>query len=61
MVNCSIYSSYIIQIMAIVVILLGLPVSLLFQLGVTENPNATHPQLKWYRWFLNPKFYLVSI
>ena len=49
------------QIMAIVVILLGLPVSLLFQFFVREDSTAVTVKLKWYKWLLNPKFYLVSI
>lgn len=43
-----------------VVIALGLPVSLIFQLLVPEDPNANPPKLKWYRWLVNPKFYLVG-
>ena len=49
------------QIMAIVVILLGLPVSLLFQFFVREDSTAVTVKLKWCKWLLNPKFYLVSI
>ena len=48
------------QVVALVVIVLGVPVSLIFQIFVPEDPNASPPKLKWYKWLINPKFYLVS-
>lgn len=48
------------QVVALIVIILGLPVSLIFQIFVPEDPNASPPKLKWYKWLINPKFYLVS-
>ena len=48
------------QVIALVVIVLGLPMSLIFQIFVPEDPNASPPKLKWYKWLINPKFYLVS-
>lgn len=47
--------------MAIVVIVVGVSVSMCFQLFVKENPNINAPKLKWYKWLMNPDFYLVSI
>ena len=47
--------------MALIVIGLGVPVSLLFQVFIHEDPNARPPKLKWYKWLINPEFYLVSI
>lgn len=48
--------------MAVVVVALGLPVSLLFQVFVPEDSTAGRRtvKLKWYKWFVNPRFYLVS-
>jgi hypothetical protein len=48
------------QVIALIVIVLGLPVSLTFQIFVPEDPNASPPKLKWYKWLINPKFYLVG-
>ena len=48
------------QIMALVVIVLGVPVSLLFQIFIHENATARPPKQKWYKWLMNPEFYLVS-
>ena len=48
------------QIMALVVIGLGVPVSLLFQIFIHENATAKPPKQKWYKWLMNPEFYLVS-
>jgi len=47
--------------MALIVIGLGVPVSLLFQVFIHEDPNARPPKLKWYKWLINPEFYLVSV
>ena len=51
---------HILQIMAIVVIVLGVLVSSPFQIVIRENPKAKLPKLRWYKWLLNPLFYLVS-
>ncbi len=49
------------QIMAIVVIVLGLVVSTPFQIFVRENAAIKLPTLKWYKWLRKPEFYLVSV
>ena len=46
--------------MALVVIGVGVPVTLLFQVFIHEDPNARPPKKKWYRWIMNPWFYLVG-
>lgn len=37
----------------------GTPITMLFQVFIRENPNALFSKLEWYKWLLNPKFYLV--
>lgn len=48
------------QIMALIVIGLGVPVTLLFQIFIHEDPDARPPKMKWYKWIMNPQFYLVG-
>ena len=48
------------QIMALVVIGVGVPVTLLFQVFIHEDPNARLPKKKWYKWIMDPRFYLVG-
>ena len=47
------------QIMALVVIGVGVPVSMVFQCLVPEVQDHTPPKCKWYKWLINPRFYLV--
>jgi len=44
---------------AVVIIGVGTPITMLFQVFIRENPNALFSKLEWYKWLLNPKFYLV--
>lgn len=46
--------------MAVVVIVIGAPVSLIFQLCIPERPQINPPKLKWYKWLTNPTFYMVT-
>ena len=46
--------------MAAVVIGIGFPSSLMFQLFIPEKRNANLEKLEWYKWLINPRFYLVS-
>ena len=48
------------QIMALVVIALGVSVSIFFQIFVRENPDSNPPRRRWYKWFMNSQFYVVS-
>ena len=48
------------QIMAIIVTVLGLIFTLPFQIFIREKPSVALKKLKWYKWLINPKFYLVS-
>ena len=45
--------------MAIIVIVLGVVVSTPFHIFVRERPDTNSQKLKWYKWLLNPQFYLV--
>ena len=49
-----------VQIMALIVIVVGVPVTLLFQIFIYEDPGARPPKMKWYKWIMNPQFYLVG-
>ena len=47
------------QVMAIIVIGLGILMVIPFHVVVREK-NTVLKKLKWYRWLLKPDFYLVS-
>ena len=47
--------------MALIVVVVGVLVSLPFQFLVPEKSNVQLKRLQWYRWFLNPRLYLVSV
>lgn len=47
--------------MAIIVTVLGLILTLPFQIFIREKPSVALKKLKWYKWLVNPKFYLVKI
>ena len=46
--------------MAIIVTVLGLIFTLPFQIFIREKPSVALKKLKWYKWLVQPKFYLVS-
>ena len=50
---------FVIQIMALIVTVLGFLLALPFQIFLREKPTKTLKKLKWYKWFMNPRFYLV--
>ena len=47
--------------MAIIVTVLGLILTLPFQIFIREKPSVALKKLKWYKWLIQPKFYLVII
>jgi Na+/melibiose symporter-like transporter len=47
-------------IMVAIVIGLGFPSSVLFQFLIPEKKNVILKKLKWYKWLMNPKFYLTA-
>ena len=47
--------------MAIIVTVLGLIFTLPFQIFIREKPSVVLKKLKWYKWLVNPKFYLVNL
>ena len=47
--------------MALIVTVLGFVFALPFQFFIREKPTKTLKKLKWYKWFMNPRFYLVTI
>ena len=47
--------------MAIIVTVLGLIFTLPFQIFIREKPSVALKKLKWYKWLVNPKFYLVNL
>ena len=51
---------YILQVLALIVIVVGFTLSLPFQIFVREKSNVILKKLKWYEWLKNPNFYLVS-
>lgn len=48
------------QVMAVIVIVLGVLMVIPFHIVVREK-NTVLKKLKWYLWLLKPDFYLVSI
>ena len=46
--------------MAIIVTVLGLIFTLPFQIFIREKPSVALKKLKWYKWLVQPNFYLVS-
>lgn len=58
---CSLSPSFPFQIMAIIVILLGVAVSIPFHIFVHEKPSTNSTTLKWYKWLVKPEFYLVCV
>lgn len=45
--------------MALIVTVLGFLLALPFQIFIREKPAKALLKLKWYKWFVNPRFYLV--
>ena len=47
--------------MALIVTVLGFVFALPFQIFIREKPSKSLEKLKWYKWFMNPRFYLVTV
>ena len=47
--------------MALIVTVLGFIFALPFQIFIREKPPKSLEKLKWYKWFMNPRFYLVMV
>ena len=58
--SCDSHMLLFMQIMALVVLMVGIPVTLMFQIFIPEKSDVVSQRQKWYKWFCNPKFYLVS-
>ena len=59
-IECIAIINFVVQIMALIVSVLGFLLALPFQILLRERPTKTLKKLEWYKWFMNPRFYLVS-
>lgn len=57
--NSLLLLDFILQIMALIVTVVGLTITMTFQILIREDPDAKPPKMKWTRWFKKAQFYLV--